>query len=628
MTKKIYEDKLEQSESKKTPFSIMNDEQRERGRFYAIRYNALKAEMQEREIDWLALERHYNCYRDYIEDAPNSYVPILSPIVNGQISSMQEQNFSTSVMGQSPSDAMFAKDGQKIADFIVEWNKLKQKKKIGEKRYLLFGTGVVTGDWDENALDGKGMWNIRFPQINHVFVDGNIKDITEFQKAEYVIEEIGHQSIIWARECYGDEVADALVAHYADNGFESESLDDEQFSFKLLRVWTRLNKQRNVQLILMDETGFIFDASDPQKPYWSNVENQYPFAFFGMYVAEGEFYRFGDGKELQFIQETVNKLYDEVITAIKYQSQGKILIDPDSELDPDDINSDPSKAAVCRDPNRTIRQLQGSGINQVVTYLIGDLFKMAQYAARFSALMTGSSTENMTATEAGIQTQQGNTGISDKKADISTALSFIIKYGIAACAEMWEEGMWMQVLEKEEFVWLDPEGIRNVPVVIPVTQKYREEWKQKHPGKQLPKHMEYIPDKDITDDEGNVIHKKGEPVKRFALFDVKVSIGEGLPTNKIALYNIMLSLANMTLIDEQTGQPMPVIGYRQFKKLLKGYDLNFDEELEQAKELASTMNANIPGMNDEMRSKTNKPINVNPNIPGANLNGTMIGGAR
>ena len=48
--------------------------------------------------------------------------------------------------------------------------------------------------------------------------------------------------------------------------------------------------------------------------------------------------------------------------------------------------------------------------------------------------------------------------------------------------------------------------------------------------------------------------------------DVDVSIGEGLPANKMAQYNIILSLAQLSLPDPMTGQMKPLMSFEQVRK--------------------------------------------------------------
>lgn len=624
----IYEDKYYQQGSNKTYTDLNTPEQAKRGQFYRQRYDALKAEMLARETKWEKIEKQYKCEREEKEGCPNSFIPITAPIINGQIASIVDQNIAAKVKGIGPSDQEFASSGQKIVDLVFRCNSIKQILKPVTGRYLKFGVGWFALDWDENALDGFGMPKIRCPQTTKVFIDGNIKDTVDYQKGQYLIEEVGYQSIMWARQEFGDDYADHLMVRAGDSDFNAEITDDEQFSFMYLKVWHRNNKWGNLQLLEMDSTGFVLRESDPESPYYEYVNNQYPYYPVGLYQEEGEFHRFGDGQLLYFMQDTINKLYDEVITACKFSAQSRTFIDPAGEMDPDEFDSDPSHPVPCKDPRANVFIASPGTINPVVERLIQNIMNEARRATRFSDLMAGTSPgEKITATQAGIQTNQGNTGISDKKGDISEGLKFVANYIIGMCMELWESGQWFRITEdKDDFEWVDARQLTKIPILIPADEKFKKKWKEKHPDtdiSHMPKFMQYEPNRDV-EDEGEIIAKAGQPQTKQAVFDIDVSIGEGLPTNKLALYNIILSLAQMQLIDEQTGQPRPLIGFQQGRRMIEELiGIQFEAYVEDNEKMLQSMG--MPGMMPQQPKIG--PINMSPNIPGANQNGTaMVGG--
>ena len=627
---KIEEDKFYQQGTKKT-YSDLNDEkQRMRGQFYLERYNALKGEMLARENGWNNIEKQYKCERDYIADAPNSFIPVAAPIINGQIASMIDQNISVKVKGLTPSDQHFSSSGQKIVELFLKHNMIKQVMKSIIGRYLKFGTGWIAIDWDANAIDGFGMPVIRNPQITKVFVDGNIKDTIHYQKGRYLIEECGYQSIMWAREEFGDEMANHLMMNTSQPDFDADVTDDEQFSFLYLKVWHRNNKSGNLQLLEMDDTGFVLRESTPKSAYYDHVDNLYPFYPIGLYQEEGEFHRFGDGTLLYFIQDTINKLYDEIITACKFTAQSRTFIDPEGEMDPDDFDSDPNHPIPCRNPHQNVFVASSGTLNPVVERLVANLMNEARRATRFSDLMTGNSPgENVTATQVGVQTNQGNTGIADKKGDVSEGLKFAAIYAINMCMELWDGGQWFRVTEDaDDFEWIDASQLARVPVLIPASDEFRSLWREKHPDSDIslmPKYMQYVTSKEVVNEMGEVVASAGEPQTKKAVFDIDVSIGEGLPSSPVALYNIMLSLSQISLIDEQTGQPRPLIGYAQFRKMMEEtMGIPFDEAMEEAKALA-TQGIVTPAGTSQGTGGGQRPINMSANIPGANINNQVRG---
>jgi len=621
------EDKFYQQGATETYNDLNTQKQRHKSQFYLERYDSLKAEMLQREEEWNKIEKQYKCEREYIEDAPNSFIPVSAPIINGQIASMIDQNIATKVKGIGPADQHFAASGQKICELFLRHNKIKQKLKSIIGRYLKFGTGWIAIEWDAEAIDGFGIPVVRNPQTTKILIDGNIKDTLDYQKARYLIEEVGYQSIMWAREEFGDEIANHLMLNTSEPDFDAEVLDDEQFSFLYIKVWHRNNEYGNLQLLEMDDTGFVLRESDPKSPFYEYVDNQYPYYPIGLYQAEGEFHRFGDGKLLFFIQDTINKLYDEIITACKFTAQSRTFVDPNGQMDPDDFDNNPNHPIPCMNPRENIFVASSGTLNPVVERLVANLMNEARRAIRFSDLMTGNSPgESITATQAGIQTNQGNTGISDKKGDVSEGLKFIITYAINLCIELWDGGHWFRVTEdSDDFEWIDGSQLANIPVLIPSDDEFRDRWLENHPNSDIslvPKYMQYIPSNDITNDMDEIIAKANEPQTKKAIFDINVSIGEGMPSSPVALYNIMLSLASISLIDEETGQPRPLITYAQFRKMMEDtLGIPFDEAMEEAKKL-STQGVVTPVSG----GGTQKTLNMSANIPNANINNQVKNG--
>jgi hypothetical protein len=191
--------------------------------------------------------------------------------------------------------------------------------------------------------------------------------------------------------------------------------------------------------------------------------------------------------------------------------------------------------------------------------------------------------------------------------------------------ELWDGGHWFQVTEdSEDFEWIDASQLARVPVLIPADEAFKAKWKENHPDSDismLPRYMQYVPGDDVVSEDGGVVASAGIPQTTKAVFDIDVSIGEGLPSSPVSLYNIMLSLAQISLIDEATGQPRPLIGYAQFRKMMEEtLGIPFDEAMEEAKQLATqgSVTPVIPGGN-------RGNINMSANIPGANINNQVKG---
>lgn len=624
----IFEDKYQQSGEGKAREELMNEEQIKRVDFYLNKYDEGKSAMADRLLEWEEIHQAYKGERtDTVKHGePNPVaVNIILSQVEGQVSSMMQNNITGTYKGIGYSDQQFAKTAGIVGDFILRHNDAKGLTKIGGRRYIQFGNVIFTDSWDADAMDGFGVPKIECPKIGSVIIDDKVDDIAkDLQRADYIIHEVGSRSIMWARRKYGDDIADAIVLGNNQPDFDYKETDTDE-SFTYLRVWTRNNPDENLQLLEISLCGILLSESDPGSPYYKYVFNKYPFFIAGLYKDESDSYYFGDGKALLPMQKYINKLYDEILLAIKHSSQGRTFADPSSQLNPAEFAAnDPSMPIYAKNPGQTIVTTRGTGINEVVFNLLSQILEKVQETTRFSSLMMGNSpNRQMTATQAGIQMQQGVTGIDDKRADLSKVLGDALNYSLGLCMEFWTTAKAFRVADNEdEFEWIDTRQFTSIPEMIPSSAEFINNFKKENPNsEEAPSYMQL----DVTDKEGS----RGA-TKQIEL-DVTVNIGEGLPNNKIALYNMVLSLSQIVLLDEVTGQPRPLIGYESFRSMVENYlgiriDNNQDEyeayqQLQQERNMLLAQQGIDPAKQQQGQAKS---LNINPNIPGANLNGSNI----
>lgn len=615
----IYEElELSQGDFKKALDEIMTEDEQKRAQWYVNKYTDGKSVLQEKVDEWEEIRKAYKGERTDIQDKvtePNPVaVNVILSQVEGQVSSLMNNNITATFRGRGFSDQKFAKTAGVVGEFVLQQNNPKMLTKEAARRYLQFGNAIVTTLWDPDAFDGFGLPHIETPKLGTVIIDDKIDDIVkDLQRADYIIHEVGSRSIRWARDKFGDEIADAITIGNNDPNFEYQDTDNEE-SFTYLRVWTKNNEEGNLQLLEISLCGVLMSESDSSKPYYKHVFNRYPFFVAGLYKDEGDSYYFGDGKILLPMQKYINKLYDEIILAAKFSSQGRTYADKKAGLNPVEFaQADPSMVLYANNPAQTIKTERGSGINETVLSLAANILDKVQETTRFSSLMTGNDpTRGMTATQAGIQMQQGITGIDDKKSDLSKTLGEALNYSLGMCMEFWTAAKAFRIADNDdEFEWIDTRQFRSIPELIPASQDFISRWKETNPkAEETPQYMQLQ------------VGEDGKGATKQLELDITVNIGEGLPSNKVALYNMVLSLAQVMLIDEETGQPRPLIGFKQFRSMVENYlgikIKDTDAEWQAMIEAQQQMQMQAQGQVD--------PININPNIPGANQNGTAMGG--
>lgn len=598
---------------------LMTEEEIQRVDWYLGKFIEQRGSIQDNLEEWEEIDLLCSCNReDNGMGETEAFVNVMVPNIEGQIASMTNYHINANVRGKGVGDQKFAKTAEPIIDLILEHNRIRDLVKESGRRYVKFGNVFVTVGWDEEAFDGMGMPVIQTKMLSEILPDKKVRNPLELDKADYIIEDAGQFSIHWAEKEFGEEKARAIQLGNQMQDFQEKYEMDDDESFTLLRVWTKLNESGNLQLILMSACGILLEESDENEPYYGKVFNKYPIFYAGLYPREGEFYRYGDGKLLKPIQTLINKIYDEVLLSIKFASQGRTYIDPTAKVKPSEFSEcDPSKFIVCRNPSQNVVTSRGAGINDAVYALLGQLFQMVQEVTRFSTLMTGQEGSKRTATEAGILMQQGATGVDDKKADISSMLSDAVLYAFGLCLDNWNAGVALRVADDpDEFMWIDVEQMRNVPKMIPASNQFVSDWRKKQPRrskKEIPKWMEL----EVEEETEEGVTRKSATGQ--IMLDVKLDIGEGMPTNKVSMYNILLSLSQLMVIDEVTLQPAPLLTRSKVVSMLEDYlGIKIEEDEEgtvkaNGQPLVPPQGANLP------------PINQDANVPNANVNGQLAG---
>ena len=636
----FYEERFKQDSDTVKIDDIMTEEEQKRVSYYVKNYERLKEAMSERmtgDSGWESIEKLYKGKR---VDSPiysdnNREINVMLPNIEGQIASMTNQNISGTYKGVGYSDQLFASTAGRVCDFILDRNPIRNITKNLGRRYVKFGTCVLTVSWDKDAYGKMGLPKFEAPKISKVFVDDKVNDVVlDLESADYIIHEVGRKSLAWARDEYGDDIANAIALGNDSDDFGEDSKNEESFTY--LRVWTRNNEKRRLQLLEISMNGILLSESEASSSYYKNVFDRYPFFFAGMYKDEADSYYFGDGYVLLPFQEYINKLLDVILRAVMFSSQGRTFADVNSGLNPDDFSkNDPAIPIMVRNING-IRVERGSGVNEVVFNLLSIMFTKIQEATRFSALMTGNSTgETITATQAGIQTQQGMSGIEDKKKDISRILGEALSYSLGLCMQFWDSAKAFRIADNgDNFEWIDVREFKNIPEMIPTSAEYRQNYMRSNLDADVPDFMQLTNTKEeeTFDEEGNSlgVETKEEGVTKQLELDISVNVGEGLPTNKASLFNLIMSLSQIALPDKG-GNVRPLIEYEQFGKMVEDYfgitidSLHQEEEsnsqlVEQKNQLEQQVNA----MEGELNGKPS-PINNHPNIPGANANGNMNG---
>ncbi len=517
---------------------------------------------------WAKEEEAYAGDQDIETNQPNSRVNIVNANIEGQVAALVEQNLAVSTKGEGPSDQRFAEWGRIGLDWTLRKNHVKRILDRHERRRELFGTAWLKLHFDPDAVKGFGLATVTCPPLEAMFVDGKVTDPFRLQEADYVAE-VMERGKEWAVEEYGD-MAEAI--HYGGGDeatiFTKEYATDDKDIFWLAQVWSMSphpkTKKRILRMQEMSDDGvLLFDSfkefdgkkfHDKKNPKPFYRYNKYPFWLTILYYEEGKLYGFGDGKLLRPLQDMLNDLYDQARRAAR---PPRVLFDPASEVELEDLTDGSDTPVACVRPNENTKQLTQT-VNDAVWRLIENTHVEVQRVIRFSELMLSMSGGDQTATESAIQQQQGATGIDHKKVILEETLTEVCDYILDMMMEHYTEGRAFRISEEEDkYQWIDFRQMDAVPVMVPATAKFRQDWTANFPDQPAP---EFEP---LKDDGGK------EATKSVDL-DIEVTIGAGLPKNKAFLYQLLEKIAGMQGVSK-TGMPQPLVTIEKLRSLFEDF---------------------------------------------------------
>ncbi len=568
----IYEDRNDPQGSSSWRH-LVTDEQFMRGSYYADQYLVRSGEIQDQYWhDWDEIRKMMEVRRDPADgdpDFPNSFIPVMLPTVEGQVAAMMEAKTEFRHVTNYPSHKELMLKYDVASEYYRKRSRFQAHFKDFVRDYEAYGNAWMHIGWDDGFAKSKtrpnGYPRLQKCDLGTVLVDGAIKNSRDLQYARYIIHVIGHMSIGWARDEYGDEYADALLAGYHDQHSDDADISsDDTNTFMLLHVWTRDNEQKNLQLIEMDANGLIFRESDPKEPYYKHVGNEYPFAIARMIPQSGKFYGIGDGAILKRVQQTINNLTDELELGVRFSAQPRTFVDPDARIADGQITSNPADIILAKHPKENILVIQGAGINPIVQQMIGYLHEIAQTSTRFHDIMTGNQQGvSATATQINAQVAQGSVGIRDKKTDIAEVMAWVDTYALKVALEKWDTAFWAGI-GQDDSVYIDPKDMLVAPAARPTSPGAIRSWFEKlinrKPGDKL-RPLRYY----------ETVTEKGNKSDLYVEVDVEteVIIGEAIPKGSTFMYNMLLGLAQVQVLNKETGQVEPLITPKRMREAIE-----------------------------------------------------------
>lgn len=437
------------------------------------------------------------------ENDPGSSTNIVHANVEGQVSMLLEQSIGIMALPVSPDDAPFASDVQKVLEFIKEKNRLVRTLDLHERRREKFGTGIFRVSFAPDALGGAGMPVIEAINPMHMYIDPGITDIYRTEEAAYMIETVC-KTVHWAREQYGDRVADAITPGYRPQ-FECENGPDDTYLHML--VWTK--EGGKLRLVEMTGCGLILSDSFESGKQDFYPGGRYPYFFTPLYYRENSLWGKGDVELLIPVQDLINDLDDQIRINARLTGNPQRLIETGSGIDLDALTNE----AGLNIPTTSVGAVRNLEAPPLPSYILQRRETALRYESqritRFSDQMTGAKQAGVsTAAEAAVLQQGGQMSIQHKKMLLEETLSEVFSYCLRMIQEYWTDEVAIRLTARgNDFIFFRGSALKELPM-----------------------------------EDGTM---------KEAAFDLSVTVGAGLPANKATAYQMMSDLYGKGLVSAQ-----------------------------------------------------------------------------
>lgn len=532
------------------------------------------------------------------EEDPGSVTNIMKPIIDSEISDIVDKPFSVDALGREPGDQMFAEDVGHALEFVLDKNQFKNKLTISEHDRLELGTTVVKVYTDHEALNKRGLPTFEIVSPANFFPDPKWTAAHQLQECEFIIHAVPRPLSYIRRQFpkMGKYVKRQVSWPY------DPTLDIETTKTDEVTIATS-QKALLIECYMRDEDGDIFcvhvandivleDSRDKGiKGKKLQRRNQYPFEAIICYPRRGTGWGMGDVEYLIPTQDLINDMDDQIRMTARLMGNPQMVVGLSAAGKGFDVRKWTNKPGL-RIPMRDVNAFKPVPPIPVSS----DIPNRREKAFEEANIISGRPDVNrgqtpgagVTAASAIIALQQaGQKTVVHKLETLKQGWTRVLELLYDEIATNWDEAMWIRVNgEQPDFKFIDPSKLSKVPLMIP--------------------NMEATPENG-QDTVKNLMDELGNEMVRDAEFDLKLNLGNGLPTDKAFVYQTLLDLAKLSI----GGQP--VISWQEIRDYLReqvGIPLQADSNLQQQ------IPGQVPGLpSGPMGMPQGAPQPLPPTIP-------------
>lgn len=557
------------------------------------------------------------------EEDPGMVTNIIKSAIDGQLSDIMDKPFNTSALGREPGDHMFAEDVQNAMDFVLDKNLFKTKLNLSEHDRLELGTSVIKTFTDKEALNKRGLPTFEVVSPANFFPDPKWSASYLLQDCEFIIHAVP-KPLSWIRRNFKDgKHVKRSVTWIYDPTLDIDTTKTDEVSVATSQ------KALLIECYMKDENGDIFcvhvanniilEDSREKGIVGTKLQrrNLFPFEVIICYPLRGTGWGMGDVEYLMPTQDLINDLDDQIIMSSRLMGNPQmavILSRAGKGFDARKWTNAPGLRVPFREPG-AFEVIPGIPVSRDVVDRREKAFQEADIVSGRSDVNRGETPGAVTAASAIRALQEaGQKTVVHKAEMMKQGWSNVLHLLYDEMITNWDEGMWIRINgDKPDFTFFDPTQLKQAPVMIPNMSPNEGEDSLKQlmgdpqpmmgPDNQPMMHppQPMLDDQGIPqlDETGPMYHPPQpmmappQPMTREAEFDLKLNLGNGLPTDKAFIYQSILELAKLSI----NGQP--VISWQEIRNYLRsevGLPLDSDDAVMEQSMLqnAPPMDPNLP----------------------------------
>lgn len=523
---------------------------------------------------WKTCDDYYHARQGVADspDDPNSNTPIIKPIIDSQIADLVDKPMSVTARGVEISDELYSTQTQHMMQFVLDNNRFTQKLEVAEHDRLELGTSVYKVYFDEDALNGRGLPTYEVINPANFFPDPKVTSYYLLQDAEFVIHATW-KPLSWFRKMFkekGKTIVRQVNALYDPKIYEGDHSDEADY--------TASQRALYLECYMKDDDGKLYCLGvsqhvllmDTRKEVKGKIQrrNMYPFVVIPCYPQRGILWGQGDVELLIPTQDLINELDDQIRINARLMGNPQIAfgIGVGRGFDPRKWTSIPGLRVPMRDVN-AFRVIEARAVSSDVPMRREKAFQEADLISGRPDVTRGQQPSGVTAFRAIAALQQaGQRGTLHKKEMLKAGYKDILQLLYDEMIENWDEEMWVRIEgEAPDYRFYDPRNLREVPQLIPNSVYSPDNGESPH-----------VP----------LMGDNNEPLKREAEFDLDINIGDGFPTDKTFVFDMLADLSKINI------EGKPVIFWREFRDYLKN---NFSFPLMDDEEMAQQAQQQMPG---------------------------------